>query len=135
MSNKRTLLLIMGGLLLAAPLALAGAAGEAAAAEPITLTVWTTANVEAFPDGQNENNNEIHSFLQEQIGYQLNWLIGSRENQLAKLSLLIASGDPPDLMTPLPPFFWLPGDGIGRAGKAEPKLPLLNRRLSDEEAS
>jgi putative aldouronate transport system substrate-binding protein len=106
MSNKRTLLLVMGGLLLAAPLALAGAAGEAAAAEPVTLTVWTTANVEAFPDGQNENNNEIHSFLQEQIGYQLDWLIGSREEQLAKLSLLIASGDPPDLMTPLPPSFF-----------------------------
>ena len=106
MSNKRMFALVVGGLILAAPLALAGASGEAAVAEPITLTVWTTANVEAFPDGQDENNNEIHSFLQEQTGYQLHWLIGSRESQLAKLSLLIASGDPPDLMSPLPPAFF-----------------------------
>ena len=37
----------------------------------------------------------------------------------------------------MPPllFFWLPGDGIGPAEKAEPRLPLLNRQSSDEEAS
>ena len=39
------------------------------------------------------------------------------------------------VMTLPPPFSSLPGDGIGRAGKAEPRLPLSSRRLSDEEAS
>ena len=36
----------------------------------------------------------------------------------------------------LPPLlFWLPGDGIEPAGRRLHRLPLLNRRLSDEEAS
>ena len=33
------------------------------------------------------------------------------------------------------PFSSLPVAGIGPAGRVEPRLPLLNRRLSDEEAS
>ncbi len=79
----------------------AAAAEQEASSERITLTVWTNSNMEAFPPGQDENNNPIHAYLEEKTGYKLHWLIGSQENALAKLSLLLASGDPPDLLSPI----------------------------------
>jgi putative aldouronate transport system substrate-binding protein len=93
----------------------AGGQGEAATTEqPITLTVWSPSNVEAFPAGMDENENPIIEFLEEESGYDLNWMIGPQENATAKVSLMLASGDTPDLMSP-----------VGKAMYGE----LVNQRL------
>ncbi len=104
---KRALVFTTAIMLLAVVSTFAAGRKEAAAVkEDITLTVWTNSNMEAFPDGMDENNSDMHTYLQEKTGYKLKWLVGSRENALAKLSLLMVSGSPPDLLSPLSQQFF-----------------------------
>lgn len=99
----------IGSLLLALCFALAftvgafaaGEAETAAAEQAVTLTIWTHSNVETFPAGMDENENPIIQFLEEQTGYDLEWMIGPAENATAKTSLMLASGNTPDLMSPV----------------------------------
>lgn len=66
--------------------------------ERVTITTFTHANVEPFPEGLDENNNPLKDWLEEKSGYNLNTIIGPQENMEAKLSLMFASGDVPDLV-------------------------------------
>ena len=74
-----------------------GQSDKKAEAKP-TLRVYVPSNVEEFPPGQDANNNEIKTFLEERTGYKLSWEIQPKENVKEKLNIMMASGDVPDLI-------------------------------------
>lgn len=65
--------------------------------EPITLVMYTSSNVEEFPDGQDENDNIFIDYLREHTGYNLQWMIGPKEDADMKFNLMMSSGDTPDM--------------------------------------
>jgi len=66
--------------------------------ERITLTVVGPSNVESFRPGEDENNNELISNLEEWSGFDLNWVILPAEEPVNALNMMMASGDPPDIV-------------------------------------
>jgi putative aldouronate transport system substrate-binding protein len=101
--RREVLVLAMGlaAALLVFPVFATGQQGAAETGKPVTLTIWTHSNVETFPAGMNENDNPVIAYLEEKTGYDLEWMIGPQENALAKVSMMLASGNTPDLMSPI----------------------------------
>ena len=62
------------------------------------ITVYGPPNVEEFPAGENENNNRIINHIKELTGYDVEWVIGPREKTREAMNLIMASGDPPDMI-------------------------------------
>ena len=54
-------------------------------------------NVESFLPGEDENNNEIINYLREESGLDKKWIILPPDQPWEKVSMMIASGDPPDI--------------------------------------
>lgn len=65
--------------------------------EPITLVMYTSSNVEEFPEGKDENDNIFIDYLREHTGYNLQWMIGPKEDADQKFNLMMSSGDTPDM--------------------------------------
>jgi putative aldouronate transport system substrate-binding protein len=84
----------------AAPAATATTAPKPTAvpAKKVSLTVVVPSNVESFPQGQDENNNDIIKFLREKTGYDIKWIILPTDSQQDKLNLLMSSNEPPDII-------------------------------------
>jgi len=64
----------------------------------VSLTVVMTNNVESFLPGEDENNNEIIRRLREGSGYDLKWIILPADQPWNKLTLMISSGETPDVV-------------------------------------
>ncbi len=69
-----------------------------AAEKKVTLTVVVPYNVETFLPGEDENNNEIINYLEEKSGFDLKWIILPPDQPWEKVSMMLASGDPPDII-------------------------------------
>jgi len=69
-----------------------------AADKKVTLTVVVPYNVESFLPGEDENNNEIINYLREKSGFDLKWIILPPDQPWEKVSMMLASGDPPDII-------------------------------------
>jgi putative aldouronate transport system substrate-binding protein len=67
-------------------------------AKKVTLTVVSPPNVESFPQGQDENNNDIIKFLREKTGWDIKWIILPTDAPVEKLNLLMSSNEPPDII-------------------------------------
>lgn len=82
----------------------AGATTAATTAGPTTtgakpsITVYGPSNVESFPSGEDENNNKIVNYIKEKTGYNLKWIIAPKENAREAMNMLMASGNPPDMI-------------------------------------
>jgi putative aldouronate transport system substrate-binding protein len=63
-----------------------------------SITVYGPSNVEEFPSGENENNNLIINYIKEMTGYDVNWIIAPRDNAREAMNMLMASGNPPDML-------------------------------------
>jgi putative aldouronate transport system substrate-binding protein len=65
-----------------------------------SIKVLIHGNVQSFLPGEDENNNEMHTYLEKNSGYKLNWGILPAEAAAArqKLTLEFASGDPSDMI-------------------------------------
>jgi putative aldouronate transport system substrate-binding protein len=99
--NKQSLLVGVAVLMVVVAASVWGGGEPEAATEDsgrVTITTFTHANVEPFPEGLDENNNPLKDWLEERSGYNINTIIGPQENMAAKLSLMFASGDVPDLV-------------------------------------
>ena len=72
--------------------------GRSASNEPVTIRVLACPNIQSFRPGEDENNNDIYSYLEKVSGYKLRWSILPTEGALERLTLEIASGDPSDLI-------------------------------------
>ncbi|GHT55552.1 hypothetical protein FACS1894109_02350 [Spirochaetia bacterium] len=66
-----------------------------------TIRVLVGGNVQSFLPGQGENNNEIHTWLEKQSGYKLEYTILPADAAAAsqRLTLEFASGNPADMIT------------------------------------
>lgn len=69
-----------------------------AAEKKVTLTVVVPYNVESFLPGEDENNNEIINYLREKSGFDIKWIILPPDQPWEKVSLMLASGNPPDII-------------------------------------
>ncbi len=67
-------------------------------AKKVTLTIVSPPNVESFPQGQDENNNDIIKFLREKTGWDIKWIILPTDAPVQKLNLLMSSNEPPDII-------------------------------------
>jgi putative aldouronate transport system substrate-binding protein len=67
-----------------------------------TIRVLVAGNVQSFLPGEDENNNEIHSWLEKFSGYKLEYTILPADAAAAKqrLTLEFASGNPADMIVP-----------------------------------
>jgi putative aldouronate transport system substrate-binding protein len=67
-----------------------------------TIRVLVAGNVQSFLPGEDENNNEIHAWLEKFSGYKLDYTILPADAQAAKqrLTLEFASGNPADMIVP-----------------------------------
>jgi putative aldouronate transport system substrate-binding protein len=67
-----------------------------------TIRVLADGNVQSFLPGEDENNNEIHSWLEKYSGYKLEYTILPADAGAARqrLTLEFASGNPADMIVP-----------------------------------
>jgi putative aldouronate transport system substrate-binding protein len=72
--------------------------GTTAPPVPPSITVYGPSNVEEFPSGENENNNLIINYIKEMTGYDVTWVIAPRDNAREAMNMLMASGNPPDMI-------------------------------------
>ena len=70
----------------------------AASGEKPSITVYGPSNVEEFPAGEDENNNLIIDHIKELTGYDVNWIIAPRDDARTAMNMIMASGDPPDML-------------------------------------
>jgi putative aldouronate transport system substrate-binding protein len=66
----------------------------------ITIRVLVPGNIQSFLPGEDENNNEMHRYLQEKSGYKLQYNILPADGAAAqqRLTLEFASGNPADMI-------------------------------------
>lgn len=89
---KRTLML-----LLVLMLALTGVV-SASAEEKGSLSVLANGDLQSFLEGEDENNNDIHTWLEEKSGLDLTYTILPMEGGTEKRNLIMTSGEAPDLI-------------------------------------
>lgn len=78
---------------------LSGAAFTASAESDVTIKVVANANIQSFFDGEDENNNYMIRWIEEQVGFDVEWYILPSENGEAKLNAMMASAaDAPDII-------------------------------------
>lgn len=95
--KRKVLILVLIGMLLVGGL-FAGGQKEAEDANDNTLSVYVSTNVEEFPKGLDENNNFIIDYIREKTGYNVDWEIQPSSNVTEKISIMMASGEAPDII-------------------------------------
>ena len=86
-------------LALALCMLLSVAAFTASAESDVTIKVVANANIQSFFDGEDENNNYMIRWIEEQVGFDVEWYILPSENGEAKLNAMMASAaDAPDII-------------------------------------
>ncbi len=63
-----------------------------------SLSVLAPGNTQQFLEGEDANNNDIHSWLEEHSGLELTYTVLPYEGQEEKRNLIMASGEAPDLV-------------------------------------
>ena len=63
-----------------------------------SITMYGPSNVEEFPAGEDENNNKIINYIKEMTGYDVTWIIAPRDNGREAMNMIMASGNPPDVL-------------------------------------
>ena len=75
------------------------AAFTASAESDVTIKVVANKNIQSFFDGEDENNNYMIRWIEEQVGFDVDWYILPSENGEAKLNAMMASAaDAPDII-------------------------------------
>lgn len=114
---------------------LAAGLGTVLAADKVKLTVAYTYNVESFLPGEDENNNEIINYLREKSGFDIHWIILPPDQPWEKVNLMLASGDPPDIIyCPDKNQFgnWLHQGALARLDEYLTDTPNLDRLVPED---